>query len=108
MTRVLEGLALLVPLAAGMGVGWVYFHGLWLTVRHLHRFRRPGLALLSSFTLRVLVATAVFVLLLTEGWAWLVAALVGFLIVRGIAIRLARRETGHMPAPGETGGTTWT
>lgn len=89
----LTGLALV----AGAVLGTAYFGGLWLTARRVPDSRHPAALALGSFVLRLLVAGAVFAWAARHGVLPAVAALTGFLAVRGAAIRLAvptRRDAG--------------
>jgi F1F0 ATPase subunit 2 len=73
-----------VGLAAGFGIGGLYFGGLWLTVCRIQRARRPRLLLLASVAVRLAAAVAAFYALVPLGWTALAAAMGGFLIARRI------------------------
>jgi F1F0 ATPase subunit 2 len=76
-------------LLAGAGIGWLYFHGLWWTVRALSQRPHPAARVAISLLLRVALAAAGFVLLARAGgWPALVAALLGFLAARTVIVRL--------------------
>lgn len=89
---VLDLASLALAFALGLLVGAVTFGGLWWTLTRLRRWRRPGLALAISFALRTAFALAAFAWLARLGLAAVLAALVGFFAVRGVAtLRLAPR-----------------
>ncbi len=72
---------------AGLASGALYFGGLWLTVAHLPRARRPYRLLAISFVLRMAAVLAVFYLLLPLGWVVLATALGGLLSARQLWLR---------------------
>ena len=80
--------------AAGMGIGALYFGGLWLTVSQVDCARQPYFLLAVSFVVRLAAVLAVFYLLLPQGWVVLAAALVGLLVARQLWLRAkgGRRE----------------
>ena len=83
---------------AGMGIGALYFGGLWLTVSQLGRARRPYLLLAGSFVARLAAVLVVFYLLLPQGWVVLGTGMVGLLASRLIWISAKggrRRKNGH-------------
>ena len=75
-----------VPLVAGAFIGLLYFGGLWATVRRLPSAGRPALLAFASFALRMSVAVAGFALLLDGDARRAAVALVGFLVVRTLAV----------------------
>lgn len=73
---------------AGIVIGGVYFAGLWATVRGLPDAGKPFRRLGLSFALRTALALAGFTLVLQEGgWECLAAAMLAFLVMRGILLR---------------------
>jgi F1F0 ATPase subunit 2 len=79
--------------AAGGVLGWLYFGGLWVTVRRLPRAEHPAALVLGSFVLRAVLVAVGFVVLLAGDPLRLVAVLVGFLAVRGVLVRRVRPAT---------------
>jgi F1F0 ATPase subunit 2 len=75
---------LVIGLAAGLGIGGLYFGGLWLTVCRMQRARRPRLLLLGSVAVRLAAAVAAFYALVPLGWTALAAAMGGFLVARQV------------------------
>lgn len=73
---------LLPALAAGVGLGAIYFGGLWLVVRQLPRIRRPAPVMLTSLVVRTAVVIGGFYLVMDGQWQRALACLAGFLIVR--------------------------
>ena len=84
-------------LAAGAALGGAYLAGLWWTVRAMVRSTRPGLLLAASSGLRMGLLLAGLWVISGGDWRRLAAALVGFALVRAVAVRRAR------PAAGEGG-----
>lgn len=77
----------LIAAGVGIGLGCVFFGGLWLTVRQAPSWKYPGLGMLASLFLR-LTLVGVGLYLLTDGhWQRYLAALPGLLIARWWWIR---------------------
>jgi F1F0 ATPase subunit 2 len=90
--RLLPGL--LASLLGGGLIGLVYFGGLWLTIRYVTEKQGPNWLLLASFVGRAVIAVAAFVWLVNGRLPDLIAALIGFFLMRTILIRrLGLRET---------------
>jgi F1F0 ATPase subunit 2 len=91
---------LLAAFAIGFAAGAMYLLGLWLTVRRIDRLRRPGLWLLLSVGLRLLLLLACFYYLARGGHGGrLLAALMGFILVRTVVIYCLRPRSS-MPDAG--------
>lgn len=88
-------------LLAGGLLGAVFFGGLWLTVRALPRFRRPGLVLPVAYLARFLVVGFGLWLIMAGDPRRLLAALAGMLAVR--ALLVARVRSGLSPREARTG-----
>ncbi|MEA3470028.1 MAG: ATP synthase subunit I [Thermodesulfobacteriota bacterium] len=74
---------------AGMGLGLIYFFGLWMTTRGIAQSRNAGLLMISSLALRLgIVLTGFYYLMTWTGWQGMVTALFGFALVRLILTRL--------------------
>ena len=70
-------------LAAGMGLGSLYFGGLWVTVRRAAQGRPGGPGLLASLLLRLALIAAGLHLVAGHRWQDYLAALLGILAARG-------------------------
>ncbi len=86
--------ALALAFAAGMGLGFFYFGGLWWTVNRVAMSSRPGLLVLGSMLLRGAVVLAGFWLVMDGQFDRLIACVVGFFITRTILIRRLRPQSG--------------
>lgn len=84
----------LYPLIVGMGLGLIYFGGLWLTLRTLSdaNHRKAWLVSLSLLG-RMSIVAAVLYLLFRDSWQQLLAVMAGMLITRTLLVRRIR------PAP---------
>lgn len=74
----------------GAALGALYFGGLWLTVRHVTKIRRPKTMLLVSFLGRVAIVLAGFYAMtqVFHGqWEALAVAMLGFVGARFLLIR---------------------
>ena len=92
-----EPLPLLWALAAGVGLGFVYFYGLWLTVRLVVSRRTPAWLLLSALVRLTILLVGLYAL--GQGdWRRLVAAMGGILLVR---VAMTRRLTAMQALRGE-------
>ncbi len=79
--------ALAIALAAGAGLGLVFFGGLWLTLLRLPSARRPALLALGSLAGRIVIAVGGFYLIMDGSWQRLLACVVGFLLARQWVMR---------------------
>ena len=73
---------LLLPAAAGLALGLVYFGALWLTVRALPAARSPALLTLASLTARLALLLLGFHAVAAGRWERLLACLAGFVLAR--------------------------
>lgn len=81
-------LALTLALVAGLGLGAIFFGGLWWTVRKGVSSTRPGLWFVGSSLLRTSITLGGFYLVGRGHWQWLLACLLGFVIARAMVTRL--------------------
>jgi F1F0 ATPase subunit 2 len=72
----------LLAVVAGALAGFLYFAGLWLTIRRLPDSRRPYLLLPASFLLRAALMLALFYLVAGAGLLPLAVAALVFVLVR--------------------------
>ncbi|MRR57565.1 MAG: ATP synthase subunit I [Deltaproteobacteria bacterium] len=89
-------ISLSLAVLAGAALGLFYFGGLWLTVRRLAGSRRPGMLMLGSFVVRLLVTLCGFYLVMDDSWERLLAGLAGFLVAR-VALTRALGKKGTVP-----------
>lgn len=96
-----QRLALEMAFGAGIGLGLLFFGGLWLTVQRLSTTSRPALLALGSFWGRAAVCLVGFYVVMGH-WARLAACLSGFLVVRFVLVRCWRppRLSISSPPPG--------
>lgn len=73
--------------ACGAGLGWLYFYGLWQTVRRLPVLRSPHLWLLTSLVLRQALLLVGLYWIGHGDWRRFVAALAGILLLRLVLTR---------------------
>lgn len=85
---------LLLSALAGLVLGLFYFGGLWLTVRKISGSGNPGILILGSFVVRLLVTLGGMYLVMAGDWQRLLACLSGFLLLRMLLVR-ALGPTGH-------------
>ena len=85
-------IAIALSLAAGLGLGLVYFGGLWLTVRRVATTRRPVLLFAGSFVLRTVLVVAGMYLVMDGSWQRMLACLAGFIIMRQAVLSRLRPE----------------
>jgi F1F0 ATPase subunit 2 len=89
----LDAAAIVVGMIVGATLALVFFVGLWGTVSHLTRARRPLLLLSIGLALRLALVLGVFYLLVRDGhWQRGLAALIGFVLVRAVVMRRVRRQ----------------
>ncbi|MCC7242637.1 MAG: ATP synthase subunit I [Acidobacteria bacterium] len=95
--------------AAGVGIGLMFFGGLWWTVRRGLTSGRPALVFGVSMLVRTSLALASLYLVSAGQWERLLACLVGFVTARLIVTRVTRgagtlpprtaEEARHAPQP---------
>ena len=90
--------SLLIPLLLGGLIGWVYFQGLWETVRRIPDARRPYGLMIVSFAARSIFALGGFFILTDGQWERATAALLGFFAMRVILVRIRGRIARPSPA----------
>lgn len=74
----------------GVALGIFYFTGLWWTVRRIASSDYVALLFLCSMLFRICVVMLSFYLLLGKDWQAILLALLGFIILRLVVIRLTR------------------
>ncbi len=89
----------------GLGLGAIFFGGLWLTIKKSVASRTPALWILISFFFRVSITLAGFYFIASGSWQRLVIALPGFIIARFLVFGVTKRiedtqmrikEGGHL------------
>ena len=92
---------LLFSFLTGIGLGGVYFAGLWETIRRLPDVEKPVRRMALSYALRMALALTGFYLVMQGQWERLAAAMVGFLLMRELILRRFGKTTstfiGGMP-----------
>lgn len=84
---------------AGVGLGAIFFGGLWWTVRKGVASRQPALWFLGSLLLRLGLVIAGFALVGGGDWRRLLLCLLGLLIGRIAVTRLTRTDAPDDPRP---------
>ena len=86
--HLISAMSLFLSLGAGAILGFIYFFGLWLTLKRLPQQKNPGLMMLFSLIGRlVLVLFGFYFIMRFAGWQGLLAALLGLTLVRLILKR---------------------
>jgi F1F0 ATPase subunit 2 len=99
----------IMPAAAGLAAGGIYFAGLWWTVRRLNTSRRPTALTLASFALRAALVLVVFYLVAQGHWERFLGLMAGFVLARAaITRRLRPRAPEHRPAGADRAPATET
>jgi F1F0 ATPase subunit 2 len=95
---------LLVALAEGAVLGTLFYSLLWCTVLMGLSSTRPGMLFLASLMLRAAIAVAGFYYVSRGDWHRLAACLIGFLLSRTFALRLARNSPAKQGCTAVEGG----
>lgn len=87
---------LTVMLGGAMGalLGFLFFAGLWLTIQKGLVSEHPGIWFSLSLLLRLSAVVLGFIWVARQGWQSLIAALVGFLVVRGVLSGKIKHRNG--------------
>jgi len=80
---------------AGLGLGVIFFGGLWWTVRKGVSSKHPAAWFLGSMLLRMGLVLAGFYFVGGGDWKRLIACLLGFIIARLLVTRLTRPGVEH-------------
>jgi F1F0 ATPase subunit 2 len=88
-----DTLGLVSAALAGLGLGAMFFGGLWWTVQRTLSAKQPGVWMFGSLTLRVVGVLAGFYAVGRDDWRRWVACLAAFVLVRIVAMRLVARNT---------------
>lgn len=81
----------------GLGIGAVFFGGLWWTVRQGVTSKRPALLFLGSIVVRMGFALAGFYRVMDHRWERGVACLIGFIAARLAVRKAVERFSGAGP-----------
>ena len=87
-----EIINLLPALLAGIGLGIVFFGGLWLTIQKGLQSKQSGLIFTGSFIARMTVILVGFYYVGVSDWKMMVACLAGFLIARVAITRYTKKQ----------------
>ncbi len=80
--------SLLLAFVVGMALGAVSLCGLWWTLRKLPHSRRPVALLTSSYLVRTAIVVTGLVLVMDGRWERIAVALLGYLLLRGVLVRV--------------------
>lgn len=95
-----EALASILALLAGMGLGFLFFGGLWWTVRKGLASPHPALWFMVSLLVRTAITLAGFYLACGNRWQRLLLCLLGFIAARMAVMRWSR-PLAHPPTRSE-------
>ena len=86
----IEVILTVMSFVAGIGLGLLFFGGLWLTVKIATNSEIPALWFCGSLTLRLAIVLAGFYYLAAGNLIRLICCLTGFVIARFLVIRLTK------------------
>ena len=89
--------ARLLAVLLGVGLGVIFFGGLWWTVQKAVRSKSPALWFMASLWMRMGIALGGFYLVGREHWQRMLLCLLGFVIARPVVMWITRnrKEIGH-------------
>lgn len=85
-----ETIRMILSLVAGLGLGTLFYYGLWLTVQRTLTTRNPAIWTLISFVVRVSLTVAGFYLVGQGNYQQLLICLLGFVAARFLVTYLTR------------------
>jgi F1F0 ATPase subunit 2 len=88
-----DPLAMALSVVAGIGLGTIFFGGLWWTVHKAMTFPHPAHLFFGSLILRMSIALFGFYWIGKDDWKLLIACLIGFIIAR-LAVTWVTRQSG--------------
>lgn len=80
-------LGAIISVLAGLGLGYVFFWGLWKTVERMSTVTYPYLWMFGSFVIRMTIVVTGFYLMLQFHWILAALGLAGFITLRMILLR---------------------
>jgi len=94
-----DAAALVLPGVAGLGLGLVFFGGLWWTTRRAMASGRPAVWVAASLLVRMSLALSGFYLVSGGHWLRLLLCLLGFVVARaGVTWLTPWSPRGRRPA----------
>jgi F1F0 ATPase subunit 2 len=94
-----ETLTLVLAWVAGLGLGAIFFGGLWWTIRKGISSRQPAFWFFGSLLLRMSIALAGIYFVSGGHWERLLVCLLGFVMARFIVTRLTSPPNEHDNSP---------
>ncbi|MDO9555537.1 MAG: ATP synthase subunit I [Atribacterota bacterium] len=83
----------LLYLLIGLGLGLLYFGGLWLTIKNMNNVRSPIVLTLGSYILRIAAVFLVLIYVARQGeWGNILILLAGFIIGRIFLSRMIGKQ----------------
>lgn len=82
-----------VTLLVGVGLGFIFFWGLWKTINRASTVNHPYLWMISSFIIRTAIVMMGFYLVLLIQWQYMAVTLVGFLVARIFVTRYTAKKS---------------
>ena len=87
----------LLYLLIGLGLGILYFGGLWLTIKNMNQVRSPIVLTLGSFVLRTGAVFLVLIYVARQGdWGNILILLAGFITARIFLSRRIRKQKNRL------------
>jgi F1F0 ATPase subunit 2 len=96
-----ETLTLVLAWVAGVGLGAIFFGGLWWTVRKGVSSKQPALWFFGSLLLRMSIALAGFSFVSGGHWERLLLCLLGFFMARLVVTWLTGPSRENQPHPAQ-------
>jgi len=85
-----EILFMILTLMAGLGLGLVFFGGLWVTVKKAVASKIPAIWFFFSLLVRVSITLIGFYYLSLGSWQRLLVGVIGFIMARILVLRLTK------------------
>jgi len=81
-----DNLLMIAAFVAGIGLGVIFFGGLWYTVKKIIAAKMPALWVMGGFIVRIGIVLIGFYFISSGSWQRLISCLVGFIAARFIVI----------------------
>lgn len=85
-----ETVAMILACIAGVGLGALFFGGLWFTVKKINTSKIPALWFLGSFLFRMGITLAGFYFIGAGNWQRLLICMIGFIAARFAVIHVTK------------------
>ena len=86
-----EILYMVLAFIEGLGLGTLFFGGLWLTMKKVLTSKMPGLLFSASFLIRTAITMIGFYYISLGHWQGLLVCVLGYIVARFLVMRITKQ-----------------